>query len=110
MVRTLDHTATPTPDWTGALPDPASSSAPYRLYNIGNNTPVELMRLIEVIEAALGRKAELNFEELQPGDVPATYADVTSLNADVGFPPKTPIEVGVGRFIEWYRTYYQQPA
>ncbi len=107
VVRTLDRTAAPNDNWTGAANDPATSNAPYRIYNIGNHTPVELLRLIEVIESALGKKAELNFQPMQPGDVPATYADVTSLQADVQFKPATTIETGVGRFVEWYRSYYK---
>ena len=107
VVRTLDHTAVSNAQWTGATPDPGTSAAPYRLYNIGNNNPVELMYLIEVLENSLGRKAEKNMLPLQPGDVPATYADVDALSADVGFKPATPIEVGVERFVCWYRSFYQ---
>lgn len=94
------------PRWSGAVPDPASSFAPYRLYNIGNNNPVELMYLIEVLESCLGKKAIKEFLPMQPGDVPATYADVDDLVKDVGFRPDTPIEVGVERFVEWYRSFY----
>lgn len=94
------------PRWSGAAPDPASSFAPYRLYNIGNNNPVELMYLIEVLENCLGKKAIREFLPMQPGDVPATYADVDDLAQDVGFRPDTPIEVGVERFVEWYRLFY----
>lgn len=92
--------------WSGAAPDPATSFAPYRLYNIGNNNPVELMYLIEVLESCLGKKAIKEFLPMQPGDVPATYADVDDLAQDVGFRPDTPIEVGVERFVEWYRLFY----
>jgi len=106
VVRTLDRPATPNPDWDAAAPDPATSSAPYRVYNIGNNQPVELMRLIEVLEATLGREAVKRFEPIQPGDVPATYADVDDLMRDVGFRPSTPIEAGVERFVAWYREYH----
>jgi UDP-glucuronate 4-epimerase len=106
VVRTLDHTATPNPGWSGDVPDPATSRAPYRLYNIGNNNPVELMYLIETLERALGKKAEKNLLPIQPGDVPATYADVDDLSRDVGFKPATPIEVGVQRFVAWYREFY----
>jgi UDP-glucuronate 4-epimerase len=106
VVRTLDRTATPNPAWSGARPDPGTSSAPYRLYNIGNHSPVELMRLVEVLEDCLGRKAEKNFLPMQPGDVPATCADVDDLARDTGFAPNTPIEVGVRRFVEWYRAYF----
>lgn len=86
--------------------DPSISHAPYRLYNIGNNNPVELMRLIEIIEGCLGRKAQINFLPMQPGDVKATYADIDDLTRDVGFKPSTPIEEGVRRFVEWYKGYY----
>ena len=107
VVGTLDRPAAPNPDWTGAAPDPGTSSAPYRLYNIGNNQPVELLRLIEVLENCLGRKAEKNLLPMQPGDVPATYADVDDLAHDIGFEPGTPIEEGVRRFVDWYREYYR---
>lgn len=107
VMRTLDKTAEPDPDWSGADPDAGTSNAPSRLYNIGNNSPVELMHLIETLEKALGRKAEKNLMPIQPGDVPETYADVDDLIRDVGFKPATPIEEGVGRFVEWYRSYYQ---
>jgi UDP-glucuronate 4-epimerase len=107
VLRTLDRPAAPNPDWSGAKPDPSSSLAPYRLYNIGNHQPVELLRLIEIIETWLGRVAVKNFLPLQPGDVPATYADVADLKRDIGFEPGTPIEDGVRRFVEWYRAYYR---
>ena len=106
VVRTLDHTAPENPDWSGSNPDPGTSAAPYRLYNIGNNNPVELMYLIETIEKTLGKTAEKQMMPLQPGDVPATYADVDALIEDVGFKPATSIEDGVARFIEWYREFY----
>lgn len=106
VIRTFDRPAAPNPDWNGAAPDPGSSRAPYRLYNIGNHQPVELLRLIEVLEASLGRTAVKNFLPLQPGDVPATYADVAELARATGFQPRTPIEEGVRRFVEWYRAYY----
>ena len=106
VVRVLDRVADPNPDWSGATPDPATSSAPYRLYNIGNNQPVELMYLIGCLEAALGRTAVKRFLPLQPGDVPHTYADIDALAADVGFRPSTPIEVGVERFVAWFKAYY----
>ena len=93
--------------WSGNQPDASSSMAPYRLYNIGNNQPVELMHLISVLEDALGKKARREFKELQAGDVPETYADVDALAADVGFKPATSIEDGVGRFVRWYRSFYQ---
>lgn len=107
VIRVTDRIAPANPDWNGDQPDPGTSAAPYRLYNIGNNNPVELMDLIETLEKALGKKAERNLLPIQPGDVPATYADVEALTADVGFKPATPIEVGVGRFVAWYRNYYQ---
>ncbi len=107
VVRTLDKVATPNPEWSSAEPDSATSQAPYRLYNIGSNNPVELLRFIELIEDNLGLQAKQNLLPLQPGDVPETYADVQSLVDDVGYKPATPIEVGVSRFIEWYRDYYE---
>lgn len=107
VVRATDRVAQPNPRWDSAHPDPASSSAPFRLYNIGNNRPVELLRYIEVIEECLGRKAQRNLLPLQPGDVPDTEADVQDLVDDVGYKPDTPIEVGVRRFIDWYLEYYR---
>jgi len=107
VVRTADRIAAPNPDWSGERPDPATSSAPYRLYNIGNNNPVELMHFIACLEKALGREAKKNFLPMQPGDVPNTFADVGDLIADVGFKPATPIEEGLARFVAWYRSYYQ---
>ncbi len=107
MIRTLDHVARPNPEWSGDAPDSATSRAPYRLYNIGNNQPVELMHYIEVLENCLGRKAEKNLLPLQPGDVPDTYADVSDLVADVGYQPATSVEDGIGRFVEWYKDYYR---
>jgi len=106
VIRTLDHTAEPNPDWDPADPDPGTSRAPYRLYNIGNQQPIELMHYIEVIETCLGRKAEMNLLPLQPGDVPDTWADAEDLARDVGYRPATPIEEGVRRFVDWYRDYY----
>jgi UDP-glucuronate 4-epimerase len=106
VVRVLDRPAEPDLDWKANAPDPATSSAPYRLYNIGNNNPVELMQFIRAIEQAIGRPAVLNLLPMQPGDVPATYADVDDLVRDVGFSPATPIETGIARFVEWYREYY----
>jgi UDP-glucuronate 4-epimerase len=107
VVRALDCIAAPNLNWSGANPDPATSSAPFRLYNIGNNSPVELSRYIEVLEDCLGRKAERNLLPLQAGDVPDTFADVEDLVRDVGYRPATPVEVGVRRFVDWYRSYYQ---
>ena len=107
MLRTLDQVARPSPDWSGDAPEPASSLAPYRLYNIGSNRPVELLRYIEVLEQCLGRSAEKNLLPMQPGDVPDTYADVDALARDVGYRPETPVEQGVARFVDWYRAFYQ---
>ncbi|HRO50508.1 MAG TPA: NAD-dependent epimerase [Hyphomicrobium sp.] len=106
VIRTSDTIAAPNPSWSGSAPDSATSRAPYRIYNIGNNTPVELMRVISIIERELGREAKKTFLPLQPGDVPETYADVDALVESVGFQPKTPIEVGIQQFISWYRDYY----
>ncbi|MDG4867501.1 NAD-dependent epimerase [Guyparkeria sp. 1SP6A2] len=106
VIRTLDHTATVNPDWDSTAPDPGTSRAPWRVYNIGSHRPVELLRYIELIEQATGRKAELNLLPMQPGDVPDTYADVEDLQADVGYAPQTPVEEGVARFVDWYRWYY----
>jgi UDP-glucuronate 4-epimerase len=107
VVRVIDRPAQPDPAWTPLAPTPSSSNAPYRIYNIGNNQPVKLMRYIEVLEQCLGKKAKLDLLPLQAGDVPETIADVSRLEAAVGFKPATPIEVGIGRFVEWYRSYYR---
>jgi UDP-glucuronate 4-epimerase len=107
VVRVLDRPPQPNPDWSADRPDPGSSSAPYKVYNIGNNQPVELLQFIEVLETCLGRPAIKNLMPMQPGDVPATYADVDDLMRDTGFRPGTPIEVGIARFVEWYRAYYE---
>lgn len=101
--RVVDRVPGPDAGWSGDAPDPGTSRAPYRLYNIGNHNPVELMEMIATLERALGREAEKVMLPMQPGDVPATYADVADLARDVGFAPATPLEVGVGRFVEWYR-------
>ena len=106
VIRTADHTATPNPKWTSAHPDPATSFAPYRVYNIGNNQPVELMHLIKVLERNLGQTAVKEMLPMQPGDVPATFADVDDLIADVGFQPRTSIDEGVEKFVKWYREYH----
>ncbi len=106
VVRVLDKVPEFNPNWSSDMPDPSSSNAPYKLYNIGNNQPVELMHFIEVLENCLGKKAEKNMLPLQPGDVLATYADVDDLVQDVGFKPNTPIEIGIERFVAWYRSYY----
>jgi UDP-glucuronate 4-epimerase len=108
VIRASDAPAQPNPDWDPASPDPATSSAPWRIYNIGNSRPVQLLHYIEVLEDALGRKAERELLPMQPGDVPSTMADTTDLERDVGFRPATPVEVGVRRFVEWYREYYQK--
>ena len=106
VVRVMDRPAEPDPAWNSAAPDPARSRAPYRIYNIGNNKPVQLMRYIEVLERALGKKAQIEMLPMQPGDVPATTADVSALESDIGYRPKTTVEEGVPRFVEWYRRYY----
>jgi UDP-glucuronate 4-epimerase len=107
VVAALDHVAAPDPRWNGDDPDPATSRAPYRLYNIGNNRPVELMHYIEVLERCLGRKAERNLLPLQVGDVPDTWADAEDLVRDVGYRPSTPVEEGVEKFVAWYLEYYR---
>ena len=106
VVRAMDRVATADPAWDAENPDPARSSAPFRLYNIGNSQPVELMRYIKVLEDYLGRKAEKNLLPMQAGDVPDTFADVEDLITEVGYRPATPVEVGVARFVEWYLEYY----
>jgi UDP-glucuronate 4-epimerase len=110
VVAALDRAARPDPHWDGDAPDPATSRAPYRVYNIGNSKPVELTHLIGVLEDCLGRKAVKNFMPLQPGDVPETYADVEALAADVGFRPTTAVEPGVRKFVDWYCSYYMVPG
>lgn len=107
IVRVMRHPATPNPEWKSAAPDPATSNAPFRIHNIGGNSPVQLTRLIEVLEDALGRRASRNLMPIQAGDVPATFANVSSLEEAVGFRPKIPIEVGVPRFVQWYREFYR---
>ncbi|MCG8611241.1 MAG: NAD-dependent epimerase [Pseudomonadales bacterium] len=107
VIRTLDNVAQPNENWDGKQPDPGTSKAPYRIYNIGSNRPVELLRYIEILEECLGKKAEKNLLPLQPGDVPDTYANVDDLIADVDYQPATVIEDGVARFVEWYREFYQ---
>ncbi|MCL4713439.1 MAG: NAD-dependent epimerase [Hyphomonadaceae bacterium] len=106
LVRVGERPAQPNPDWNGAAPDPASSTAPYRIYNIGNHAPVKLMDLIASIERATGKQAIKNFLPMQPGDVPSTYADVDDLARDVDFAPRTPIDLGVQKFVDWYRGHY----
>lgn len=107
VVRVIDKIPQSDPGWDGNDPDPASGISPYKLYNIGNNNPVELARFIEILENCLGKKAEKNLLPMQPGDVLATYADVDDLMKDVGFRPSTPLEEGVKRFVDWYRSYYK---
>jgi UDP-glucuronate 4-epimerase len=106
VIAAVDHVAKPDADWNSEAPNPSTSRAPYRLYNIGNQQPVELLRYIEVLEQCLGREAQKNLLPLQAGDVPDTLADVEALTRDVGYRPSTPVEVGVKRFVEWYRAYY----
>ena len=108
VIRTLNHPATPNQAWSGDRPDPGTSSAPARIYNIGNHQSVELLRFIEVLENALGKKAVKKLLPIQPGDVPATYADIEDLTRDVGFKPATPIEEGIPRFVRWYREFYKK--
>lgn len=107
VVRVIDRTAEPNPEWRGDRPDPATSYCPWRVFNIGNNSKEKLMRYIEVLEDCLGRRAQKNFLPMQAGDVPATYADVQDLVRTVGFKPSTPIEVGVRNFVDWYRDYFK---
>ncbi len=107
VVRVADRIPEPNPDWRSDAPDPASSSAPHRVYNIGNHNAVALMDFIAAIENATGREAQKTFLPMQPGDVLATYADVDDLMRDVGFAPNTPIDQGIGRFVDWYRDYYR---
>jgi UDP-glucuronate 4-epimerase len=107
VVRVTDQLPQPNPNWSGSHPDPGTSKAPYRVYNIGNNKPVELLYFIEVLENCLGKKAEKNFLPIQPGDVPETCADVEDLMREVGFRPDTPVTTGVARFVDWYRSYYR---
>jgi UDP-glucuronate 4-epimerase len=106
VVRTIDKIPQPDPRWNSDAPDPASSSAPYRLFNIGNNQPVSLLHFIECIEAALGKKAVKNMLPLQPGDVHRTFAEIDDLTNAVGFTPGTGIEEGINKFVSWYRDYY----
>lgn len=107
ITRVVDRPAKPDPNWDASNPDPASSSAPYRIYNIGGNNPVQLSHYIKVLEQVLGRSAKLNLLPLQPGDVPDTYASVEDLVRDVGYKPDTPIETGIANFVSWYREYYR---
>ena len=106
VVRLIDRPPAGDPSWSGANPDPSRSAAPWRLYNVGNNQPVEVNHLVSLIEQALGRKATRELLPMQPGDVPETYADVEDLMRDVGFRPATPIGEGVARFVSWYRQFH----
>jgi UDP-glucuronate 4-epimerase len=108
VVRVMGSIPEPDPNWSGNDPDPANSYARYKLYNIGNNNPVELSDFIETIEMALGKKAEKEYLGMQAGDVPATYADIDDLMKTVGFKPSTPLAQGIERFVEWYNSYYNQ--
>lgn len=110
VVRVIDSPPSGNASWSGDDPDPGSSRAPFRLYNIGNNSPVPLLRMIEVLESALGMKAKKNLKPMQPGDVPATWAEVSDLTRDMDFVPKTSIEDGIRRFVDWYRGYYKVSA
>ncbi|TRZ54189.1 NAD-dependent epimerase/dehydratase family protein, partial [bacterium] len=106
VVRIMKKIPKPNPKWSGKNPDPGTSDAKYRIYNIGNNNPVKLTEFIEAIENTLGKKAKKEFLDLQPGDVVSTYADVDDLMRDVGFKPRTPLETGIKRFVTWYLDYY----
>ncbi|MDE2316069.1 MAG: NAD-dependent epimerase/dehydratase family protein, partial [Xanthomonadaceae bacterium] len=108
VIRTLDHPATPDPAYDAKSPNPGTSNAPYRVYNIGNDQPVQLLRFIELLEQHLGRTVEKNLLPMQPGDVPDTWADVSALRRDVGYAPDTSIEEGVARFVAWYRDYFRR--
>ena len=107
MIRVTDNVPTGDPDWSGAKPDPATSSAPYRVYNIGNNQPTQLMEYISALETALGKTAKKNYLPMQPGDVPATAANTDELDTWVGFKPNTAVPQGVARFVDWYSNYYK---
>ena len=107
IIRLIPKIPKPNLQWDGLNPDPATSFAPYRIFNIGNNAPVELLQFIQVIEEKIGKKAIMNFLPIQEGDVPETYADIDDLMKEVDFKPSTPIDVGVGRFVDWYEDYYK---
>ncbi len=108
VVRVLDRTATGDENWSGHKPDPSTSRAPYRVYNIGNHKPVELLRFVEILEKEIGKTTEKRFQALHPGDVPATFADIDDLRADVGFEPRVSVEEGIANFVRWYREYYRK--
>jgi UDP-glucuronate 4-epimerase len=107
IIRVVDRPAMPDPAWTGAAPNPATSYAPYRVFNIGNSKPVQLLRYIHALEDCLGKKAIMEMLPMQPGDVPATSADVSRLEAATGFRPEIEVEAGISRFVDWYRGYYK---
>jgi UDP-glucuronate 4-epimerase len=107
VTRVIDRPAEPDPTWSGAAPNPATSKAKFRVFNIGNNTPVELMRYVHAVEDCLGKKAKINLLPMQPGDVAATNADVKRLQEWVDFRPQTKVEDGIARFVKWYREYYK---
>lgn len=107
IIRSLDHVAQSNPVWSGEQPDPATSKAPFKIYNIGSNNPVELLHFIAALEQCLGKKAIKNLLPMQPGDVPDTYADVNALIEDIGYKPNTSVEIGVEKFVRWYRDYYK---
>jgi UDP-glucuronate 4-epimerase len=107
VLRVIPNPPEPNPEWSGDTPDPGSSYAPYKVYNIGNNQPVELMDFITTLEQCLGREAKKDLLPIQPGDVPATYADVSDLSRDFGFRPRTSVKEGISRFVQWYREYYK---
>jgi UDP-glucuronate 4-epimerase len=109
VVRLVDRPPQGDPGYSGDAPDPGSSTAPWRVYNIGNNNPVELLEVVRLLEAAIGMKAKRELLPMQPGDVPATYADVDDLMREVDFKPKTPIAEGIARFVDWYRSYHKVP-
>ncbi len=106
VIRASDQIAAPNPDWDPATPDPATSNAPYRIFNIGNDAPVSLLDYISVLEDCLGRKAIKQMLPVQPGDVPTTRADVSALMSAVGYRPTTSVKDGISRFVDWYRSYY----
>ncbi|MEO8166422.1 MAG: NAD-dependent epimerase/dehydratase family protein, partial [Betaproteobacteria bacterium] len=110
IVKILNNPAEANPDWNSAAPDPASSAAPYKIYNIGNNRPIKLLRYIEVLEQCLGKKAIMDLQPMQSGDMLATYADISRLEETIHYKPTTPIEIGIGRFVDWYLKYYRSQS
>jgi UDP-glucuronate 4-epimerase len=107
VVRLIERAPMSDPRWSGEAPDPGSSSAPWRIYNIGNNQPVELLEIVRLLEEAIGKKAKRELLPMQPGDVPATYADISDLMRAVDFKPSMPIAEGIKRFVAWYRAYHR---